>query len=239
MKTYEMIEFEFNNNSECLLFVSKIYEQKLKSFIKSDAYFKAISRMEKQKKIIRLAKGIYCVPRKTRFGNVTPSEKEIVDYFTNSKKGVVIGYTLYNSIGITTQIPKNIHILSSRINDKNRNLKNIYIEKSSIDFTDKRKQVIRMLDILKNYGTIEDLNKKAFLSYCKEFAENFDESDAEYVIEKTSCPKHSIAFLREILNFFNTDNSISKYLSPFSVYKIPKMEDIYEAAYHKRIPNTY
>lgn len=239
MKTYEQIEYEFNNISECLLFVSKIYDKKLSKSIKSDAYFKAVNRMEKQHKIVRLAKGIYCIPKKTRFGNITPTEKEIVSFFTDNKNGVVIGYSLYNSLGLTTQISKNIHVLSSRITEKQRNINNIFIEKNSIVFNEKRKAAICMLDVLKNYSKIEDLNKKAFFSYCQKFANNFDELEMEYVIEKTSCPKHSIAFLREILNFFNTDNNISKFLSPFSDYKIPKMEDIYESAQNQRFSTPY
>lgn len=231
MKTVSQIGSALQKQSECLLMASDIYKKSFSNTISEEAYYQTLTRMCKQKELIRLSKGIYCIPQKTRFGMVTPSEKEIINYFVDNEHGVVLGYSLYNSIGLTTQVSKTVHILSSRIADKKRNLNNIYVEKLNMVFTAKRKSVICMLDILYNFKNIEDLNYKAFLTYCKQFASEYNEFETEYVIEKTGYPKWTIAFLAEVLNFFKVNHSLNQYLSPLSKYNIPNMEDIYESAH--------
>ncbi len=43
-------------------------------------------------------------------------------------------------------------------------------------------------------------------------------------------PKPTVAFLREVLNYYHVPNSLSKHLSALSNYRIPRMEELYEAA---------
>jgi len=55
------------------------------------AYFRALSRMVKAGKLVRLEKGKYYKPKKSRFGTLRPTETEIVKIFTQ-REGKTIGY---------------------------------------------------------------------------------------------------------------------------------------------------
>ncbi|MDO6430867.1 DUF6088 family protein [Flavitalea sp. BT771] len=77
------------------------------------AYYKALSRMVKAGKLVRLEKGKYYKPRNSRFGTLRPSEMEIVKTFTQ-RGGKTVGYltgnALYNQWRLTTQVPNKITI---------------------------------------------------------------------------------------------------------------------------------
>ena len=54
-------------------------------------------------KLCKIAKGTYYRPKASKYGVVPPSQKEIVAAFTEQEKGTVVGYSLYNSLKLTTQ----------------------------------------------------------------------------------------------------------------------------------------
>ncbi|WP_316637682.1 hypothetical protein [uncultured Ruminococcus sp.] len=89
---------------------------------------------------------------------------------------------------------------------------------------------IKMLEILYHYKEIEDINNAQFIKYCQQFASQYNDSIVEYILQHISYPKWTIAFLREVLDYYHVENNLSQYLSSLSEYKIPKMEDIYAAA---------
>jgi hypothetical protein len=47
---------------------------------------KTLSRMAKSGEIKRLAKGVYCRPKKNKFGLIISDEKNILEYYVGSKK---------------------------------------------------------------------------------------------------------------------------------------------------------
>ena len=109
MKYREQILEEFSKVPEnTLIMTGKLYRDKFAEKMGEAAFSQAICRLCKSNEIERISKGIYCRPKKTRFGVVLPSDKEIVDWFTNQGNGIIVGYDLYNSLGITTQVSKRV-----------------------------------------------------------------------------------------------------------------------------------
>ena len=92
----------------------KLYKEKFNT-ISEKAFYKTFSRMAKAGEIKRIAKGIYCIPKKGKFGVTISGEKDILEYYLGSKnsKGVVVGYRMYNKYKLTTQVSKDIEIYSN------------------------------------------------------------------------------------------------------------------------------
>ena len=84
-----------------LIFSRKLYREKLSGVVTEAAYYKALERMCKSGELIRTANGIYHLPKKSKYGIVPLSENEIVRAFTENGKGTIIGYSLYNKLGLT------------------------------------------------------------------------------------------------------------------------------------------
>ena len=109
-----------------LILARKLYREKLSGVVTEAAYYKALEKMCKSGELIRTANGIYHLPKKSKYGIVPLSENEIVRAFTENGKGTIIGYSLYNKLGLITQIPKTIHVMSSAIDEKTKTMHVIF-----------------------------------------------------------------------------------------------------------------
>ena len=235
MKSRERIEAIIKKYPENgLIFASRIYQEKLSNEMNEAAYYQMLSRMCKDGIITRIAKGIYCRPKVSKFGTIPPSENEIVRSFTENDQGVVVGYYLYNALKLTTQVPKRVSVYSSLIEEQHRQIGNVMLHQCNMKFGPEVCSVVHMLDILQHYREIQELEETQFLKTCSEFAERYNDSATNYVLTNLHYPKRTVAFLREVLDYHGKTHTLSRNLSSLSDYKIPRMEALHEAA---RKPN--
>ena len=217
--------------SNQLIFASKFYTERLQEYVTEASYYKTLERMCNAGNLCKIAKGTYYRPKKSKFGVVPPSQKEIVSAFTSNESGTIVGYSLYNLLKLTTQVPKNVEILSSQIEQQTKTIRNIYITQCKLQYTEEVERVVQMLDVLQNFDEIQDINYAQFVSYCLEFSKTFSNYVFEYVIGNLRYQKKTISFLRNILAHYGIPNTLNKYLSSLSEYKHPTMEEIYEIAH--------
>lgn len=143
---------------------------------KKEAIIKALNRMVGSGKISKLAKGKYFKPEKTPFGTLQPSQEQIVkDLLDEDGKiiGYLTGYSVYNKLGLTTQVSNIIQI------GKNQPRPKLKRERYSISFvkqkniiTKKNIPLLQILDSIKYIKKIPDTNIKTsclrFLEILKE-----------------------------------------------------------------------
>lgn len=78
-----------------------------------EAVIKALNRMVAAGKIAKLSKDKYYKPETTPFGNLQPDRSQVVkDLLEENGKtvGYLTGYSIYNSLGLTTQLSNAIQI---------------------------------------------------------------------------------------------------------------------------------
>ena len=192
-----------------LIIANKFLKDKL-PYVPANTYYKNIERMSKKGELERLAKGVYCRPKVTRFGKISAGEENILNYYIGKENytGVVIGYRLYNKYGITTQVSKSVKIYSNVLEEEKKVIKNVEIKKINISIDSKIKRAVEQLEILENYDEIEDIDKNSLIRLYR-----------------------TIAYLESILNKRRVENTLSQFLNKTSKYKIPAVEDFYEPAY--------
>lgn len=217
-------------NLNQVFFASQLYREELSWQVTEATFYKTMERLCKEGVLSKVAQGTYCKPKTGKFGLLPPSEGEIVNAFTKSKTGMTIGYSLYNSLRLTTQIGKNIEVLTSRIEQGQKTIGNVRLMQCKVKFEPETQSVIQMLEILLNYAKIQDLNVRQFLAYAETFSRDYSEEAFETVYRVRRYPKRVIAFLAEILDYYGTAHGLNRYLSTLSDYKHPKMEVLYEAA---------
>lgn len=221
-----LAEFEANE----LIIASKLYKEKLSGQISEAAYYKTLQRMCESGELVKIAKGTYHLPKVSKYGIVPPSEKEIVTAFTENETGTVIGYSLYNALNLTTQIPKTITIMSSALEGLTKSIRNVIVYQVPLEFSKEITSMIHGLEVLQNFNSIQDINYSAFLKFSEELALSYNPEIFEEIVNTKTYKKSTISFLYEILNYYNVQNNLNKYLSALSEYKHPKMEELYEAA---------
>ena len=231
MKSRERMEAIIKEYPEnALIFASRVYQEKLSGEINEAAYYQMLSRMCKEGSITRIAKGIYCRPKVSKFGTIPPSENEIVRSFTQNEQGVVVGYSLYNALKLTTQVPKHVSVYSSLIEEQHRQIGNVVLHQCNMKFDPEVCSVVHILDVLQHYGEIQELEQAQFLKMCSEFSKQYNDRTTNYVLANMHYPKRTIAFLREVLEYHGKPHTLDRNLSFLSDYRIPRMEALYEAA---------
>lgn len=200
-------------------------------FMPEMTFFKVLERLVSQGELVRIAKGVYCKPKNTRFGVVASNEEDIVKHYAESgRSGMVVGYRLYNREGLTTQISKTIKVYSNRLQERNKSIRNVSIHRVNVEFEPGLVKHIEAFEILENYRTIEDLDAKRFAEYVKSVAGFYDDTQAVKAIETGRYKKRTIAFMQAILIHYNVPNTLARYISATSVFNIPKMEELYATA---------
>lgn len=230
MKSNDIIKntlFCFYKENE-LIFASKLYKTTLYNHVSEASFYKTLERMCKSGELAKIARGIYYLPKVGKYGIIPPTDNDIISSFTQDSTGIIVGYSLYNALNLTTQVPKSIEVMSSSVEKFTKTIRNVVVHQVIIDYTENIKNMIYILEVLQNYYNIEDMNNISFTKFTKKLINWYDDEVFKKVIDVIHYKKSTIAFLREILNFYGVKNNLNIYLLSASKYKCPKMEEIYE-----------
>ena len=121
---------------------------------------KALERLQKKGIIRKVSKGVFYIPRKTIFGELGPDSNDILDryiYKDGKRVAYVTGFSLYNKLGLTTQMAFKIKIATKKNSIKiNQGTLQVSSVKSYMDVTDQNYQLLGFLDALKDVKSIPD-----------------------------------------------------------------------------------
>lgn len=121
---------------------------------------KALERLQKKGTIKKVSKGLFYIPRKTIFGELGPDSNGILErYLFEDGKRVAYetGFSLYNRLGLTTQMAFKIKIATKKNPIKiNQGLLQVSSVKSYVEVTEQNYQLLGYLDALKDIKKIPD-----------------------------------------------------------------------------------
>jgi len=187
---------------------------------------KAIERLIEKGIIKRVSTGIFYKPKKTVFGDLSPSEEELLKPYLfekGNRMAYITGISLYNRMGLTAQIPKSIKIASrnKRITISRGNIKASPV-KSYVDVTDKNFYLLELLDALKDFKKIPDLNKSSAVKILSNKLSELNPTEIKLLVKcSLFYPPRVRAFLGALLENINGLIDLSmlkKSLNPFSEY---------------------
>jgi len=193
---------------------------------------KKIERLIKKGIIKRISTGVFYKPKQTVFGELRPDEEKIITpyLFHNGKRiAYITGLLLYNKMGLTTQIPKEISIASNK--------KRIYISKGNIkanavksyvEVTDENYKLLELLDAIKDFKKIPDLDKKSAIKILTNEIYELDNLQKNELIKiALEYPPRTRALLGAILeNLGENTIKLEESLNPLSEYKIGISKEI-------------
>lgn len=188
---------------------------------------KAIERLIAKGIIKRVSTGVFFKPKKTVFGELKPNEEEILKpylYEKGKRIAYITGTSLYNRLGLTTQIPNSIKIASrdKRITISNGNIKASPV-KSYVDVTDKNFYLLELLDALKDFKKIPDLDKNLAIKILSNIMKELNPTETKLLIKCVfAYPPRVRGFLGALLENIKTKSDLTALktsLNPFSEYK--------------------
>lgn len=188
---------------------------------------KAIERLIAKGIIKRVSTGIFYKPKKTVFGELKPNEEEILKpyLFEKGKRiAYITGTSLYNRLGLTTQIPKSIKIASrdKRISVSSGNVKASPV-KSYVNVTDKNFYLLELLDVLKDLKRIPDLDKNSAIKILSNKLNELNPTETKLLIKcGLAYPPRVRSFLGALLENIKAESDLTALktsLNPLSEYE--------------------
>jgi len=214
--------------------------------IEKDEYQSAAKSIERliQKGIIkRISPGIFFKPKQTVFGELLPNEEEILKpylYKNGNRIAYITGIYLYNKLGLTTQIPQTIKIASRekeiKVNKSNLKVKSA---KSYIDVTNKNFQYLEILDAIKDFKKIPDLNIETGISILLNILKEFKRDEIKKLIKYgLKYPPRTRALLGALLEEIGIKDELKELknsLNPLSEYFFGIKKEILKTAENWKI----
>lgn len=186
-----------------------------------------LCKLAKMGAIQKASKGRYYKPRLTQFGALKPKDDEIIKSYTdNQKSGYVSGIALYNSFGLTTQVPSKIQINSNRVAPLTQKTKNLTLEftPSKIKISNTNVPLLKLLDLLKYLNKAPDVSIEAVFSTVKQEVLKLDISKQKKLISlaKEYPPKVRalLGALLQSMGKWDLAFSLKETLNPLSSYKL-------------------
>lgn len=172
LDVYNVLEQKFNKDEP--IFISEIemiFQEYSRPWIDN-----TIKAMVEKKQLKRFSTGVYYIPRKTIFGDSLLNPQKVIDkkYIKNDIEvyGYVSGMALLNRLGITTQVPNTITIVTNNETSRGRNVKfgnqTVYVMNSKAKITKENVSTLQLLESirlidLKELDTIERTNLEQYI----------------------------------------------------------------------------
>ncbi len=153
----------------------------------SGAVVKAINRMVANNRLVRLSKGQFYTPKKGIFGIRKPADNEIIKsilYKNWQLTGYITGTSLYNKLGLTTQLPRTVTIASNASRQrKEYGTIAINIVSARCPIDEKNVKLLQYLDALKDIKKIPDSNSNSSLIIIKHYLSKLSGEKKKYILE--------------------------------------------------------
>ena len=195
---------------------------------KKEAVVKALNRMVAAGKLSKLSKGKYYKSEKTVFGDLQPNQHEIVkDLLEVDRKivGYLTGFSIYNQLGLTTQVSNTIEIGKNEIRPNfKRGKYNISFLRQKNTITKDTVPLLQILDAIRNIKKIPDTSiSSACMRFIAIFKDLPEKDRSTLVRLSQKYPPATRALLGAIFEEIG-DNSFSdllqKSLNPITKYKL-------------------
>ena len=189
---------------------------------------KSLERLQKKGTIKKVSKGVFYVPRKTIFGEVGPDSNRILEryLFKNGKRiAYETGYSLFNSLGLTTQMAFKIKIATKnnpiKINTGSLQVSSV---KSYVEVTNKNYKLLGYLDALKEIKNIPDCSVSQAVKRMSYLINDLTPKEKNELIKYASYyPARTIGLLGAILENSNLNLNLTELqnkLNPLTKIKL-------------------
>lgn len=200
----------------------------------SESVIKMLNRLVNEGVIAKISKGRFYKPKKSVFGALKPKQEEIVKDLLE-KDGEIIGYmtgySVFNRLGLTTQIPNTIQIGTNvRKNKKQRGLFTISFVLQSNPITKDNIPLLQILDTIRFIKEIPDttINQscKRIIAIIQELEEG--ETNKLLILAEKYPPMTRALFGAMVENIYGTNKAVSLWntLNPLTTYKIGINEQV-------------
>ncbi|WP_041616152.1 DUF6088 family protein [Spirosoma linguale] len=204
----------------------------------TEAVIKALNRMVQTGQLAKLSKGRYYKPENTPFGPLLPDIREVVkDLLEDNGKiiGYLTGYSIYNQLGLTTQVSNTIQIGKNDIRPTfKRERYTISFIRQKNTITKETVPLLQLLDTMRYIKKIPDTDlqtsTKRLLDILKDLAEDEQKTLVRLSLKYPPATRALLGAMLDKLGKEIFTSALSKSLNPITTYKLPGIGNILRTA---------
>ena len=189
---------------------------------------KALERMQKKGTIKKVSKGLFYIPQQTVFGELGPENYRILNryLFKNGKRiAYETGYSLFNKLGLTTQVAFRIKIATRSNKIKiNQGTLQVSSVKSYAEVTDDNYKLLGYLDVLKDIRRIPDCTPRQAVKRMGFLIRDLDIKEQKQLVKLALLyPARAKALLGAIMENLKIDinlDSLKNSINPLTKVKV-------------------
>jgi hypothetical protein len=205
-----------------------------------EAVIKALNRLVQAGKLAKLAKGRYYKPENTPFGTLRPAQAEIVkDLLEESGRitGYLTGYSIYNQLGLTTQVSNTIQIGKNDIRPAfKRERYTISFLKQKNPITQDTIPLLQLLDVVRTIKKIPDADVTSSVNRLLALLRGLPEQELKKLIGLAfKYPPATRALLGAMLDEVGKaalTPPLHQTLNPITTYPFPGLRSVLPTAEH-------
>jgi len=195
---------------------------------KVDALKKALSRLVASGKIVRLSKGQFYKSEKTEFGILQPPEFQIVKDLLEEKNkivGYITGVSIYNKLGLTTQVSNTIQI-GTNIDrkPKKRGKYNIRFLRQKNTITKENTYMLQVLDAVRFIKRIPDTDVnescRRIISIFRDFSQEERIAIAKYALKYNPGSKALTGAILDHISEDSVTDQLYKSINPVTDFDL-------------------
>ena len=214
------------------------YADFVKDASRKEAIIKALNRMAASGKIAKLSKGKFYKPENTSFGTLPPNQQQMVKDLLESNgklSGYLTGYSVYNQLGLTTQISNSIQIGKNEVRPSfKRDRYTISFVKQKNIITKDNIPLLQILDAIRYIKKIPDSNPssacKRFLIIIKGLSEKDKTTLVRLALKYPPAARALLGAMLEASGKKSLTGPLYTSLNHFSIYKLPGVNKILPGA---------
>lgn len=162
---------------------------------------KIFNRIEEEGIVKTVSKGVYSIGKKKI------DERKILSDYTSNGKGMVVGYSLFNKIGLTLYQDERIVIYTNVIMTKQKSIGNLLLKKVDLIFTDEIIDLVSLLEILDVGFGIRGGDYLTYRNVVELLAKSYTDDNFKQVIGAIRYKYSTIIKLHELLTRLNIKNA--------------------------------
>jgi len=235
MKATEYINSNIDRLPKGHVFTCSDFIERVES---KEALVKALNRLAASGRIVKLAKGRYYKPEQSPFGELPPSQYQVVKDLLETK-GKVLGYftglSIYNSLGLTTQVGNVIQIGRNEIRSSfKRGRYTISFVKQKNRITRENIPLLQLLDSLRFIKKIPDSSVQDSCIILQNLISDLSEKEQRIMVRLAMKYQPATrALLGAMLCDLGKDEitaKLKKSLNPLTSYTIPGVSEVLSSA---------
>lgn len=222
MYTRDIKQWISSLHDEDLILAKKAYE---KHFVdmKEATFYQLLARLNEEKYIGKIAKGLYYKPKKNDVSTL-PSQEKLLSFFTNKdKNGMIIGLKMLENKGIISDSILTYDVITNTIEIKTkRYIANLIVETVDVDFKNANiRKSIEVLELIELIDSCENVNAQAIKDLISNFISTYSEDDFYKALNAKGYKKRNVAAVKLILDHYGVENTLARQLNTASKYAFP------------------